>query len=71
MRCPNKPDTKTAWDWYDWALQTAVATRAKRGHAIACKEEHSLPHACRQAITAGWLAGLHAVETIERIEQMD
>lgn len=68
MRTPPKPNSTIAWDWYDWALQSAVTVRARKGQAIACREEHRLPRHCQRAITEGWKAGVHAVEVIERIE---
>ena len=69
MRCPEKPKTKTAIHWYDWSLKTAVATRAKKGGAIMPPEVHRLPPACARAISAGWDAGIHAVEVIERLKE--
>lgn len=68
QRTPEKPKSTTAWEWYEWALRSAVALRAKDGSAIAPQECHTLPKACLDGITAGWKAGLHAVEVIERIE---
>jgi len=63
----NKPTTETAWDWYDWAMKTAVAVRAKKDRKFETREESRLPSECRYAIKTGWRAGMQAVEVIERL----
>lgn len=67
-RCPPKPTGHRAWDWYDWALRTAVVVKAKRGQALCPPETHRLPAACNRGIGEGWRAGIRAIEVIDRIK---
>ena len=69
MRCPEKPKTKTALHWYDWSLKTAVALRGGEMPEDMTVTKLRLPPACARAISAGWDAGIHAVEVIERLKE--
>ena len=70
---PEKPTTETAWDWYDWAMKTAVAVRANKGEMLWHPQTNwpttilGLPKACQTGITEGWKAGVHAVEVMNRL----